>query len=208
MCFNIRWVRSVNEHASLAHVPVTSPVVTLTPKVCLDIHFHFLFLYVFRDLLLDQLPLSRTHHDRFGSLTVFFDESGRILLDVKQTHSFHKRNVTKNSLRSASLKYCSRKIKMMMMMMVKEELTFSNSQRDSVSTAVFYFYFFWDGHSWRPFLTYFLVAPWGRLRPSCSTVRELNGIISTETVKSSTRDQFNFIKEGKKLIQDCKPIFS
>ena len=76
MYFNIRWVRSVNEHASLAHVPVTSPVVTLTPKVCLDIHFHFLFLYVFRDLLLDQLPLSRTHHDRFGGLTVFSMKAG------------------------------------------------------------------------------------------------------------------------------------
>ena len=37
MYFNIRWVMLVNVHASLAHVPVTSPAVTLTLEVLLDL---------------------------------------------------------------------------------------------------------------------------------------------------------------------------
>ena len=77
-----------------------------------------------------------------------------------------------------------------MMMMVKEELTFSNSQRDSISTAVFWFVLLR--------CTYFLVAFKGRSRVMGVTIRELNGIISTETVKSSTRGQFQVIQEGKK----------
>ena len=65
---------------------------------------------------------------------------------------------------------------------------------------------FWDGHSWRPFVTYFRVTFKGPFEIIGCNDSGTNGIISTETVKSSTRDQFPVIQEGKKLIQDLKPF--
>ena len=61
MYFNIRWVRSVNEHASLEHVPVTSPVVTLTQKVCLDMLFICLYFCMFFETFLSTSYPSQEH---------------------------------------------------------------------------------------------------------------------------------------------------